>query len=88
MAFLTPLYSKTPPPPPLVLLSLFLSSICLLRLPCGPALVVADDLRLLLKRAMRGGVCSDTDGSSSSVKPYPLCSKKTPSTASPPELPL
>lgn len=32
-------------------------------------------MRLHLKWAMQGGVCSDTDGSSSAVKPYPLRSK-------------
>lgn len=52
-----------------LLLSPLLASICL---PCGPVMVVADEMRLHLKWAMQGGVCSDTDGSSSVVKPYPL----------------
>lgn len=58
---------KSPPlPPPL------LASICL---PCGPVMVGADEMRLHLKWAMQGGVCIDTDGSSSVLKPYPLCCK-------------
>lgn len=61
--------SPLPPFPPLP------TSICVLSLLRGPVMVVADEMRLHLKRAMQGGVCSDTDGSSSNLKPYPLCSR-------------
>lgn len=64
-------------------LSLFLSSICLSRSPCGLVSVVADEMRLHLKWAMLGGVCSDTDHHSS-VKP--LKKKKHPSTSGPAKL--
>lgn len=68
------------PSPPFSIPSLHLHS------PCGPVLVVADEMRLHLKWATQGGVCSDTDGSSSILKPYPLCSKSSPSTHGLPKL--
>lgn len=43
-------------------------------------------MRLHLKWATQGGVCSDIDCSSSTVKPYPLCSKSSPSTPGLPKL--
>lgn len=62
----SPLFCISP-----LLPSPLLASICFLSLPCGPVLVVADEMRLHLNWATQGGVCSDTDGSSSAVKPYP-----------------
>lgn len=59
-------------------LSPLLASICFLSLPCGPVMVVADEMRLHLKWAMQGGVCSDTDGSSSVVKALTLLQQKAP----------
>lgn len=47
------LFLKSPSPSPS---SPRVVSICFCSLPCGPVLVVADEMRLNLKRAMQGGV--------------------------------